>query len=58
MSLKIMVVDNEPKIAQLMRAVATPLGHSVLPFRDYREAAEKAEAQSFDVAFVGMRLLN
>jgi CheY-like chemotaxis protein len=56
MSLKIMVVDDEPKIAQLMRAVATPLGHSVLPFRDYQEALEKAEAQPFDVAFVGMRL--
>ncbi len=34
MSLKIMVVDDEPKSAQLMRAVATPLGHSVLPFRE------------------------
>jgi CheY-like chemotaxis protein len=56
MSLRIMVVDDEPKIAQLMRAVATPLGHSVVPFRDYRAAAENAEAQPFDVAFVGMRL--
>ena len=43
MSLKIIVVDDEPKSAQLMRAVATPLGHSVLPFRDYQAAADKAE---------------
>ena len=55
MSLKIIVADNEPKSGPLLRAIATPLGHSVLPFQDYEAAAQKAEAQRFDVAFVGMR---
>ncbi len=56
MSLKIMVADDQPKSAQLLRALATPLGHTVLPTGDYRAAGEKGEAQPFDVAFVGMRL--
>jgi len=55
MSLKIIVADNEPKSGPLLRAVATPLGHSVLPFQDYEAAAKKAEAQHFDVAFLGLR---
>jgi CheY-like chemotaxis protein len=56
MSLKIIVADNEPKSTSLLRAVATPLGHSVLPFQDYEAAAQKGETQHFDVAFLGMRL--
>jgi CheY-like chemotaxis protein len=55
MSLKIMVVDDEPKSAQLMRALATPMGHMVIPFGDYTKAAQIGETQRFDVAFVGMR---
>jgi CheY-like chemotaxis protein len=56
MSLKIMVADDEAKTAQLMRSLATPLGHTVLPFGDYQAAGQKGETQRFDVAFVGMRL--
>ena len=56
MSLKIMVVDDGPKTPQLMRSLATPLGHTVLPFEDYLTAGQKGETQRFDVAFVGMRL--
>jgi CheY-like chemotaxis protein len=56
MPLKIMVVDDEPKTTQLMRSLATPLGHTVMPFGDYRTAGQKGETQRFDVAFVGMRL--
>ena len=55
MSLKIMVVDDEPASLQLMRSLAAPLDHVVLPFEDYRAAGEKAEMQRFDVVFVGMR---
>ena len=55
MSLKIIVADSDPKSGPLLRAVATPLGHSVLPFQDYEAAAKKGEAQHFDVAFLGMR---
>jgi two-component system, chemotaxis family, chemotaxis protein CheY len=56
MSLKIMVVDEEAKAAQLLRAVATPLGHMVLSVEDYLAAGQKSETQRFDLFFVGMRL--
>lgn len=56
MSLKIMVADDEGKTTQLMRSLATPLGHTVLPFGDYQAAGQRGETQRFDVAFVGMRL--
>jgi CheY-like chemotaxis protein len=56
MSLKIMVTDDEPKTTNLMRSLATPLGHTVLPFGDYQAAGQRGETQRFDVAFVGMRL--
>jgi CheY-like chemotaxis protein len=56
MPLKIMVVDDEPKIPRLMGVLATPLGHSVLPFEDYQAARQKGETQRFDAVFVGMRL--
>jgi CheY-like chemotaxis protein len=56
MPLKIMAVDDEPKTIQLMRSLATPLGHTVMPFGDYQTAGQKGEIQRFDVAFVGMRL--
>lgn len=56
MPLKIMVVDDEAKTTQLMRSLATPLGHTVMPFGDYQTAGHKGETQRFDVAFVGMRL--
>ena len=35
MSLEIMVADEEPRTVQLMRALATPLGHTVLHFENY-----------------------
>jgi CheY-like chemotaxis protein len=53
-SLKIMVADTEPKTTQFMRSLATPLGHTVLPFADYQAAGQRGETQRFDVAFVGM----
>ena len=54
MSLKIMVVDDEPVTQRLIRAVGVPLNYTVLTFGDSQEAAERAEKQRFDVAFVGM----
>jgi CheY-like chemotaxis protein len=54
MSLKIMVVDDEPLAPKLMRSLAVALGHTVLTFNDSREAGERVETQRFDVAFVGM----
>jgi CheY-like chemotaxis protein len=55
MSLKIMIVDDEPVSLKLMRSLAAPLGHTVLAFEDSQEAGQRAEKQRFDVAFVGMR---
>lgn len=55
MSLKIMVAGEESKFAQLIRSLATPLGHMVLPFTDYQAAGQRGDTQRFDIAFVGMR---
>ena len=54
MSLKIMVVDDEPLSPKLIRSLATPLDHTVLAFEDGQAAGQRAESQRFDVAFVGM----
>lgn len=54
MSLKIMVVDDEPLSSKLIRSLAAPLDHTVLTFEDSQAAGQRAESQRFDVAFVGM----
>ena len=56
MSLKIMVVDDEPMSLKLMRSLAAPLDHTVVGFEDNQEAGQRAETQRFDVAFLGMRM--
>jgi CheY-like chemotaxis protein len=56
MSLKIIVVDDEPLSLKLIRSLAAPLNHTVITFEDRQEAARRAEQQRFDVAFIGMRL--
>jgi len=56
MSLNIMVVDDEPRTSKLLRSLAVPLGHRVVPFEDYQAAGEKGETQRFDLVFAGMRL--
>jgi CheY-like chemotaxis protein len=55
MSLKIMVVDDEPLSLKLIRSLAAPSGHTVLTFEDSQEAGQRAENQRFDVTFVAMR---
>ena len=54
MSLKIMIVDDEPASVQLMRSLATPLNHTVLALQDSQEAGQRTDKQRFDVVFVGM----
>jgi CheY-like chemotaxis protein len=56
MSLKIMVVDDEPLSQKLIRSLAAPLDHTVLTFEDIQEAGQRAETHRFDVTFVGMRM--
>ena len=55
MSLKIIVVDDEAASMKLIRSLSAPLDHTVLTFEDHQLAAQRAEQQRFDVAFVGMR---
>lgn len=56
MSLKIMVVDDEPGSLTMMRSLAAPFGHTVLTFEGSQQAGERAQKQRFDVAFVGKRM--
>jgi CheY-like chemotaxis protein len=54
MSLKIMVVDDEPLSLKVMRTLAVPLGHTVLAFDDSQKANQRLKKQRFDAVFVGM----
>ncbi len=54
MSLKIMVVDNEPMSLKVIRSLTVPLGHTVFTFDGTEKAGQRADLQRFDVAFVGM----
>ena len=54
MSLRIMVVDEEPLSLRVMKSLAVPLGHSVLALQDSQEAIQQAEKRRFDVVFLGM----
>jgi CheY-like chemotaxis protein len=54
LSLKIMVVDDEPLSLKVMRSLAVPLGHTVLTLDDSQVANQQVEKQRFDVVFVGM----
>ena len=53
MSLKIMVVDDEPLTLKVMRSLIVPLGHTVLTLDRVEEASQQLEKQRFDVIFVG-----
>ena len=54
MSLRIMVVDEEPLSLRVMKSLAVPLGHSVLALHDSQEAIQQAGKRRFDVVFLGM----
>jgi CheY-like chemotaxis protein len=54
MSLKIMVVDDEPLTLKIMRSLVVPLGHKVLTLEDSQGAIQQAEKQRLDLVFVGM----
>lgn len=48
MSLKILVVDDEPPILKLFKGMVEPLGYEVLAISDSREAAQRLERDKFD----------
>lgn len=56
MSLKIMVVDGEPKFPKILRTLATPMGHAVSSFEDCQASVDRIRSQRLDVAFVSMNL--
>jgi CheY-like chemotaxis protein len=60
MALKIMVVDDEPNILDIIKAFVDPLGCDVATFQDSREAARAVKIQKFDGIFVdaGMPFLD
>jgi CheY-like chemotaxis protein len=48
MSLKIMVVDDEPSVLKLIKSIVEPLGYEVLALADSRQAARRLETERFD----------
>jgi CheY-like chemotaxis protein len=48
MSLKIMVVDDEPDVLKLIKTIVEPWGYEVLALTDSREAARRLETDKFD----------
>lgn len=56
MSLKIMVVDHEPKFPKLLRSLAVPMGHAVFAFEDCQASVDRIRSQRLDVAFLSMNL--
>ena len=50
--MKIMVVDDQPEILNLIKAMMEPLGCEIFTLADSREAAQRVKTQSFDAIFV------
>jgi CheY-like chemotaxis protein len=48
MALKIMVVDDEPEVLKVLKAMVEPLGCAVMTFEDSREAGRLIEKEKFD----------
>jgi CheY-like chemotaxis protein len=56
MSLKILVVDDEPDVLKLIKTVIQSLGYEVLGLADSREAADRITHQKFDGVFLDARM--
>jgi two-component system, chemotaxis family, chemotaxis protein CheY len=56
MSLKILVVDDEPDVLKLIKTVIQSLGYEVLGLTDSREAADRITHQKFDGIFLDARM--
>jgi len=55
-AIRIMVVDDEPAVAKVIKAMTEPLGCDVLIFTDSREAAKCVASEKFDGIFVDGRM--
>ena len=58
MSMKLMVVDDDPAALELVQALVEPLGYEVLALTDSRHAAECVNEQKFDGIFVDVQMPN
>jgi len=56
MSMKLMVVDDDPAALELVQALVEPLGYEVLALTDSRQAAECVNDQKFDAIFVDVQM--
>jgi CheY-like chemotaxis protein len=58
MSMKLMVVDDDPAALDLVESLVEPLGYEVLALADSRHAAECVNKQKFDGIFVDVQMPN
>lgn len=56
MTLKLLVVDDEPEVLKVIKTSIESLGYEVLALADSREAAERVGRQKFDGIFVDARM--
>jgi CheY-like chemotaxis protein len=56
MSLKILVVDDDPDVMKMIKTVIQSLGYEVLGLTDSQQAAERISHQKFDGVFVDARM--
>jgi CheY-like chemotaxis protein len=52
MPMRLLVVDDEPRVLKVLKAVLESLGYEVLALSDSREAAQRVDRQKFDGVFV------
>lgn len=56
MPLKLLVVDDDPKVLNAVKTLVESLGYEVLALTDSREAAERVRDQKFAGAFVDAKM--
>jgi DNA-binding response OmpR family regulator len=56
MALKIIAVDDEQGVLNLLKSLVEPLGFEVLTVADSREAARRVETEKFDGAILDVRM--
>jgi CheY-like chemotaxis protein len=50
--LKLLIVDDEPEILKVFKTIVEPLGYDVVAFSDSRAAAQRVNAEKFDMVAV------
>jgi len=56
MAFRILLVDDEAKVSELMKVMLEPLGCNVVTSADSREAADQVTKQKFDGVFVDVQM--